>query len=157
REGTISAAGDLWALGMALVEALTQRTWAGSRGQFETTTSLLASLPAPFSETARRCLSRAPADRPSAAELEAQFRRASPDDVIPDATLPPPQQPSAPPPHTAAAAPQPTPEPYEVVAEPISLEPQELAEQNAPSIIDTEPQNTAEAPSDPNATQNLSL
>jgi serine/threonine protein kinase len=108
REGTISAAGDMWALGMALVEALTQRTWAGSRGQGETTTSLLSSLPSPFAETARRCLSRAPADRPTAAELEAQYRPAPPpDEVISDAVLSAPPPPSIETPR-ASEPPEPT-------------------------------------------------
>ncbi len=82
RERTISTAGDMWALGMALVEVLTQRTWADSRGQGETTASLLAGIPEPFQDTARRCLRRAPADRPTAIELAAQYSPAQQDEVI---------------------------------------------------------------------------
>jgi serine/threonine protein kinase len=84
RDGIVSPTGDIWAFGMALVEALSQRTWKGARGQGETTTSLLASLPEPFEETARRCLSRSPADRPTAADLQAQFMREPRDVVISD-------------------------------------------------------------------------
>jgi serine/threonine protein kinase len=120
RDGTISPAGDLWALGMALVESLTQRTWAGSRGQGETTASLLASLPAPFAGTARRCLSRAPADRPTAAELEAQYRSAPQDELMADEVLSAPPSPVEAPPANEA------PETTEAQGE--STEPDAIAE-----------------------------
>lgn len=73
RDGVICTAGDLWALGMTLVEALTQRTkaWSGARGE---TASLLDSLPSPFAATVRWCLTRTPADRPTIAVLEAQYK-----------------------------------------------------------------------------------
>lgn len=77
RDRTISTAGDMWALGMTLVEVLTQRTWAAARGQGETTASLLSNVPEPFQDTARRCLRRAPADRATASELLAQYRPAT--------------------------------------------------------------------------------
>jgi serine/threonine protein kinase len=80
--GIVSTTGDIWALGMTLVEALSQRTWKGARGQGETTTSLLASLPPPFQDTARRCLSRSPSDRPTVAELEAQYAPPAPDELL---------------------------------------------------------------------------
>jgi serine/threonine protein kinase len=68
-----STAGDVWGLGMTLVEALTQRapTWPDERAE---TVSLPAGFPLPFVHTARRCLSRTPANRPSIAELENQYR-----------------------------------------------------------------------------------
>jgi len=81
-QGTISQAGDIWAFGMTLVEALSQRTWKGARGQGETTTSLLSSLPAPFQETARRCLSRSPAGRPTVTDLIAQYGQPPQDEVL---------------------------------------------------------------------------
>jgi TonB family protein len=60
----ISTAGDIWSLGMTLVEALTQRpSWP-------------ASVPAPFADTVRRCMSPTPADRPTINELEAQYKPA---------------------------------------------------------------------------------
>ncbi|MGO9039898.1 MAG: serine/threonine protein kinase [Steroidobacteraceae bacterium] len=70
--GRISAAGDIWALGMTIVEALTQRppVWPDERSQ---TASLPASFPPAFVETIGRCLSRNPADRPTLTDLEAQF------------------------------------------------------------------------------------
>jgi hypothetical protein len=78
---------------MTLVEALSQRTWKGARGQGETTTSLLSSLPPPFQETARKCLSRAPADRPTVADLEAQFGPAPQEELISVAVISTPQSP----------------------------------------------------------------
>ena len=158
RDGTVSAAGDMWALGMALVEALTQRTWAGSRGQFETTTSLLASLPAPFSETARRCLSRAPADRPSASELEAQYRPAPPpDEVIADELL------SAPPPRPieeprASAAPETTQAAETTEAQETAEVPEKIETQGATAApATTDAQEANAAPSEPGAPESLSL
>jgi len=157
RDGVISAAGDIWALGMALVEALTQRTWAGSRGQGETTTSLLASLPTPFAETARRCLSRAPADRPAAVELEAQFRPAPQDEVIADEVLSTPPPPAAELAQATEVAPATdvpdttqTPETAETLA--VAETPQNTEASEAP-----ETQSANEASNDPNASQSLSL
>ncbi len=72
KSGRISAAGDIWALGVTIVEALTQcpPAWPDQRSEIP---SLPASLPAIFVETVRRCLSRNPADRPTVTELEAQI------------------------------------------------------------------------------------
>jgi serine/threonine protein kinase len=71
KDGKISASGDIWALGITLVEALTQRapTWPDRRPD---TLSLPADLPAPLAGTARRCLSHNPSDRPTVLELRAQ-------------------------------------------------------------------------------------
>jgi TonB family protein len=73
--GRISAAGDIWALGITLVEALTQHppVWPDERSEI---VSLPASLPPAFVETVRRCLSRDPADRPTVTDLESEFNRA---------------------------------------------------------------------------------
>lgn len=71
-----STAGDVWALGMTLVEALTQSTTAWSDEHYRTA-SLPPTFPAPFVDTVRRCLSLAPADRPTVIELEAQYKPAS--------------------------------------------------------------------------------
>jgi TonB family protein len=75
KNGRISAAGDIWALGITVVEALTQcpPAWTDERSE---TVSLPASLPPIFVATVRRCLSRNPADRPTATDLEAQIKRA---------------------------------------------------------------------------------
>lgn len=70
-----STAGDIWGLGMTLVEALTQRTTAWPEEQRETA-SLPASFPASFVDTVRRCLSHTPAARPTVIELEAQYKPA---------------------------------------------------------------------------------
>lgn len=73
--GRISAAGDIWALGITLVEALTQcpPVWPDKRSE---AASLPADLPTAFAETIGRCLSPNPADRPTVTDLEAQFNRA---------------------------------------------------------------------------------
>jgi outer membrane biosynthesis protein TonB len=64
-----STAGDIWALGITLVESLTQRyPVPGERSQ---TPLLPAGVPAEFTDTVRRCLSRVPAHRPTVADLEA--------------------------------------------------------------------------------------
>ncbi len=70
RHGSGSTAGDLWALGVSLFEALTRRPPSGLG---EPTAALV--LPADFSPAFRdvvaRCLNPNPQDRPSAAELVA--------------------------------------------------------------------------------------
>ena len=75
KDGGISAASDVWDLGITLVEALTQRTptWPDERSE---TASLPANLPAPFVDIVRRCLSRPAASRPTVMELEAQYKPA---------------------------------------------------------------------------------
>jgi len=80
-DGGISTAGDIWGLGITLVEALTQRTpaWSDERAE---TASLPAGFPAPFADTVRRCLSRTPTDRPTVTELEAQYKPAPQAQVI---------------------------------------------------------------------------
>jgi len=77
--GRISAAGDMWALGITLVEALIQRTpeWPQERSE---PLALPAGLPEKLGDTIRSCLNRNPADRPTAAGLVAEFN-------------PPPQEP----------------------------------------------------------------
>ncbi len=74
KSGEFSAAGDIWALGMTVVEALTQCPPAWPDGRSESV-ALPANLPPTFVDTVRRCLSRNPADRPTVAELQAEFNR----------------------------------------------------------------------------------
>jgi TonB family protein len=87
--GDVSAAGDIWALGVTLVEALTQYppTWLGGRGEAP---SFPTNLPPTFAATVQRCLSRDPADRPTVAELQSQTK---PTAAAPPATPRPPARP----------------------------------------------------------------
>jgi serine/threonine protein kinase len=68
-----NAAGDIWGLGMTLLEALTQRTTAWP----DETVSLPPDLPAPFANAVLRCLSVAPAGRPTVLDIGAQFKPAA--------------------------------------------------------------------------------
>lgn len=81
KNGGVSTAGDIWGLGITLVEALTQTPPAWSRESSESV-SLPANLAPEFVDTIQRCLNRDPAQRPAIAELLAQFKQAPP------ATLP---------------------------------------------------------------------
>ena len=91
KKGRLSPAGDIWALGITLVEALTQAAPAWSRESFEGV-SLPPNLAPEFVHTVKRCLNREPGHRPTVFELEAQFRQA------------PPRTPSAAPPAMPASA-----------------------------------------------------
>ena len=73
KDGARSTAGDVWDLGITLVEALTQRTpiWPDERAE---TALLPVKLPPPFVDIVRRCLSRPAANRPTAMELQAQYK-----------------------------------------------------------------------------------
>ena len=73
--GRITAAGDIWALGITLVEALTQRppVWPGKGSE---NVSLPAGLPPTVVEAIGRCLSSNPADRPTVLDLEGEFNLA---------------------------------------------------------------------------------
>jgi serine/threonine protein kinase len=75
KDGEIAAAGDVWGLGITLVEALTQHppSWPDPRSE---TVALTASIPPLFVDTVQRCLNRTPANRPTVAELEGQFNPA---------------------------------------------------------------------------------
>lgn len=77
REGRVSAASDIWSLGITLTEALTQRapTWADERSE---TVVLPANFPAQFTATVQRCLSRDPESRPTAVELADQYAAQAP-------------------------------------------------------------------------------
>ena len=84
--GRGSTTGDIWALGITLVEALTQTPPAWSRESSESV-SLPANLAPEFVDTVQRCLNRDPAQRPAAADLVAQFKRPPPA-TSPSATPP---------------------------------------------------------------------
>jgi serine/threonine protein kinase len=75
-DGGYSAAGDIWGLGITMVEALTQYppSWPDSESE---TASFRAALPPTFAAIARQCLNRDPANRPTVADLEAQITPAA--------------------------------------------------------------------------------
>ena len=77
KDGVVSTAGDVWSLGVTLVEALTQHTptWPEELGG---TAALPAGFPGQFVDTVRRCLSSTPADRPTLGKLENQYKPAPP-------------------------------------------------------------------------------
>jgi serine/threonine protein kinase len=96
KDGGIATAGDVWSLGITLVETLTQRAPAWPDEQYEGG-SLPASFPAPFVDSVRRCLSVNPAIRPTVLELETLYKPAPP--AIETSVLQPPahEAPPAPP------------------------------------------------------------
>ncbi|HTX23537.1 MAG TPA: protein kinase [Steroidobacteraceae bacterium] len=109
-EGSSSTAGDIWALGASLLEALTRRPRSGF-GEHRGPIVLPADFSPPFREVVTRCLSARPQDRPDVTELAAwtQGRSAEPapaPDAQPAATTArpvaresaPPLSPMAPPP-----------------------------------------------------------
>lgn len=79
--GRLSPAGDIWALGITMVEALTQSVPARP-DEGSLTACLPATLPPAFVGTIQRCLSHDPASRPTARELEAQFKPAPQPSVV---------------------------------------------------------------------------
>jgi TonB family protein len=86
KNGRVSTAGDIWGLGITLVEALTQTPPAWSRERSESV-SLPANLAPEFVDTVQRCLNRDPGHRPAIAELVAQFKQAPP--ATPASAAPP--------------------------------------------------------------------
>lgn len=76
-EGHVSAASDIWALGVTVTEALTQYppTWLGGRTDPPT---FPTNLPSEFAETVQRCLSVSPGDRPTVTELQVRTKPGDP-------------------------------------------------------------------------------
>ena len=74
RDGSYTTAGDIWCLGVIMVEALTrqQPTWREPGG----TVVLPAGLPPAFAVMIRRCLNRDPAKRPTVNEIAADINPA---------------------------------------------------------------------------------
>jgi TonB family protein len=77
RDRGFSAAGDVWGLGITMVEALTQHlpSWPDSKSE---TASFPAALPATFAAIVRQCLNYDPANRPTVADVEAQIKPSPP-------------------------------------------------------------------------------
>src|SRR5712692_8306341 len=88
-EGGISKAGDVWSLGITLVEALTQRlpVWQELEGVDPV---LPETLPARFFDIARHCLRRDPLRRWTVVDIAARLQRPSP--VPKQQTIPRPQE-----------------------------------------------------------------
>jgi TonB family protein len=107
KDGSFSTAGDIWSLGIIMVEALTQHppSWPDDKSD---TPSFPAALPATFVEIARQCLHRNPAKRPTVADVEAKIEPAPQSTGI---SLPqPPVSPAQPPvsgPEPLVSIPQP--------------------------------------------------
>ena len=94
--GRLSPASDVWSLGMALVETLTQRVPAWER--FGHADPILPkSLPSPFLEIARSCLRRDPQLRGSVGDISARLRPTPAASPISVAPAPAPQKAPAPP------------------------------------------------------------
>jgi serine/threonine protein kinase len=107
KNGAMQAAGDVWGLGVSLVEALTQNPPEPDQGS--DTVSLPANLPTEFVDMVRQCLSLDPAGRPTIPELETQFHPAPP------------------------AAAQSIPQPANLIPQPANLEsPRQTTRQRAP-------------------------
>jgi TonB family protein len=85
---SVSAAGDIWGLGITMVEALTQHlpSWPDRSSE---TASFPAVLPPTFAALVRRCLSLNPASRPTADDVKAQINPAPqrPVDSVPEIPL----------------------------------------------------------------------
>jgi serine/threonine protein kinase len=90
-DGSFSTAGDIWSLGITMVEALTQHRPAWPDKRFDAA-SLPTPLPDMFAGIVRQCLTRSPANRPTAAGLAAQLKPAPPVPVsVPQPLVPPPE------------------------------------------------------------------
>jgi TonB family protein len=90
-DGSFSTAGDIWSLGITLIEALTQHRPAWPDKRFDAA-SLPTALPEMFAGIVRQCLYRNPANRPTAAGLAGQLKAAP---QVPVDSPPPPTEPVA--------------------------------------------------------------
>ena len=138
KKGRLSTAGDIWALGITLVEALTQTPPAWSRENSETV-SLPAQLAPEFVNIVRRCLNREPGHRPTIFELAAQFKRAPPATPASAATPP-----SATPPASAMPSPSASP------STPAPARPTASSVVSEPSVLTPSAQNSLKTQNSPN-------
>jgi TonB family protein len=88
KDHRFSAAGDIWGLGITMVEALTQHLPSWPDGKSETA-SFPAALPPTFVAIVRQCLNSNPTSRPTVDDVEAQIRPAPqlPMDSVPQLPL----------------------------------------------------------------------
>ena len=87
RDGSFSAAGDVWALGVTVCQALTQRTPLRSSERRDLVV-LPPDVPEAFTDILRRCLSSNPAQRPSVADLQEWLRKGGGAPAPSDSALP---------------------------------------------------------------------
>ena len=87
RHGSSSTAGDIWALGVCLFEALTRRPPSGW-GECSEAVALPADFSPAFRDVVARCLNPSPQNRPSVTELVA-WARGQAAGSAPDATIQP--------------------------------------------------------------------
>jgi TonB family protein len=104
KDHSVSAAGDIWGLGITMVEALTQHLPSWPDGKSETA-SFPAALPPAFVTIVLQCLNSNPASRPTVDDVEAQISPApqlpvvrkplvsTPKPPVPDRATPPEESP----------------------------------------------------------------
>jgi serine/threonine protein kinase len=86
--GRLTPPGDMWGLGVTMVEALTQcLPWPAEKSG---SACLPPTLPADFVDSVQRCLSRDPMSRPTASDLQSRFSRAPPAPVLSAPVVPAP-------------------------------------------------------------------
>ncbi len=122
RQGATSAAGDVWALGVTLCEALTRRLPSGL-GEPGEAPVLPADFPPAFRDVVARCLSLSPQDRPSVTELAA-FARGQSAESAPAVTI---ELPALAPPEPMA--------PESGASEPAPMAPESRASEPAPMTL----------------------
>jgi TonB family protein len=132
REGSYAAAGDIWGLGVTLIEALTCRPPAGmSEGRGDVV--LPRDFPPTFRELVTWCLSRRPYDRPKVKEIEAWLHRRGAA-VVPVGAGPPQKSAEAATPGPAprqAEVPRPARQPSVAPTAPVPAMPQPVVAQSA--------------------------